>query len=120
MNKKFVILCFCLVILPACGPWNFRASRVHKIQQKPLSQKAYLYISDVECDECFKLLRGILLAIKGIHEVSVVDQKYTIENMPGSELNPVVISYDPTIKLNKMFIRMVLKDWNFDFQKINT
>lgn len=76
-----------------------------------------MYISDIECNECFKLIQGILSPIKGIREVSLEDPKINYK-ITESELNRVVISYDPTVKLNQRFIRMALKDWNFDLEKI--
>jgi copper chaperone CopZ len=95
---------------------EFWRSRINNIQQ-PNYQKAYLSISDIECKECFNLIQGIILPIKGIREVSLEDSEINYK-MPGSKLNRVVISYDPTVNLNQRLIRMALKDWNFDLQKI--
>lgn len=73
-----------------------------------MPKKAYLYISDIECADCFKLIQGILLPIKGVLDVSLEHE----------DRNKVTISYDAAVKLNRNQIRMVLEEWNFELQKI--
>jgi len=82
-----------------------------------LSKKAYLHIDDIECEDCFKLIQGILLPIKGVLDVSL-EQECSNYQMAGSSSNRVVISYDPNTILNTIQIRMVVEEWNFDLQKI--
>lgn len=105
MNTKFVILCLGLLVLPSCA-WNFKRSKTISHAQECLLKKAYLYIDDIECTDCFKLIQGILSPIKGIQDVSLEKD------------GRVVITYDSAIKLNYKQIRMVLEEWTFELRKI--
>lgn len=115
MNNKFGILCLGLLVLPACGPWNFRHSKLNNIQQQSISKKLYLYISDVECKDCFALIQGILLSIKGVREVCIENPKY---DRTSTTDNKIIVSYDPAVTLNYAFMKMMLEEWTFNVQKI--
>lgn len=118
LNKKFGIVCLSLLALPSCAPWNLkRAKTIAPFQQIPALKKAYLYINDIECEDCFKLIQGILLPVKGVRDVSL-DQENGNYQKFGIFSNKVIVSYDPTIKLNRNQIRMVLEEWNFELDKI--
>jgi len=118
LNKKFGILFLSLLALPSCAPWNFRRSnKLIPVQQSYLPKKAYLYIDDIECEDCFNLIQGIILPIKGVCDVSLENEGYNYRTA-GSSSNRVVISYNAAIKLNTKQIRMVLEEWNFELQKI--
>lgn len=106
------------MVLPACAPWNVRRSNtLVPIQQSCLPKKAYLHIDDIECEDCFKLIQGILLPIKGVNDVFLENGGYDYQTA-GSSSNRVVICYDAAVTLNKEQLRMVLEEWNFELQRI--
>lgn len=113
MNRKIGILCLSLLALPSC----FNLRRHHIIpQQRCLLKKACLYINDIECEDCFKLIQAILLPIKGISSVLV--EKMDNYCDAGTSTNPVIVTYDPLIDLDLEHIKMILEEWTFELQKI--
>lgn len=80
---------------------------------KPALKKAYVYVADIECDDCFSLVQTLIQSIKGVQGVSL-EKGHIYAARKNKQPDNVIVTYDSTIPLDVAQIEMMLNEWNFE------
>ncbi len=96
------------MVLPGCG--SFLGNRAKPIIPSKNCKNIYLSVSDIGCEDCFKLIQDILMSIKGV-------KKVYLEQDP-MENNRVVVVYDVDANINEQQIYSRMNEWNFNLEKL--